>query len=158
MRDFLYKHLLNNKLLSVEQFGFCSKRSTVTQLIVTLNDWMINLDNKVPVDAVYLDFAKASDTVPHERLKNKLYGYGVRGNVLKLIGSFLGDRTQYVSVNGKCSNKIRVTSGVSQGIVLGPTLFIYFINNLPEVSKCPMKIFADDTRPIPKSSQMMTER
>ena len=150
VRDYLYKHLINNELLSVEQFGFCSKRSTVTQLIVTLNDWMINLDNKIPVDAVYLDFAKAFDTVPHERLKNKLYGYGVRGNVLKWISSFLGDRNQYVSVNGKCSNKIKVTSGVPQGSVLGPTLFIYFINDLPEVSKCPIKIFADDTKAYSK--------
>ena len=106
----------------------------------------MHLDNNVPVDAIYLDFKKAFDTVPHQRLLSKLYGYGVRGQVLDWIRDFLSDRYQYVSVDGKESSKVPVTSGVPQGSVLGPVLFIYFINDLPNVIKCVSRIFADDTK------------
>ena len=71
---------------------------------------MSSLDEKVPVDAIYLDFAKAFDTVPHHRLISKLHGYGVRGQVLGWIKDFLSNRSQYVSVNGVCSSTIPVTS------------------------------------------------
>ena len=67
--------LVNNNLLSKHQFGFVSGRSTVTQLLVTLNEWLFGLDNNVPIDAAYMDFRKAFDTVPHQRLLNKLKGY-----------------------------------------------------------------------------------
>ena len=104
------------------------------------------MDKNVPVDAVYLDFRKAFDTVPHERLLNKLHGYGVRGQFLDWIRDFLKDRSQYVTINDKSSSKIPVTSGVPQGSVLGPTLFIYFINDLPSIVSIFIKIFADDTK------------
>tara|TARA_B110001454_G_scaffold210883_1_gene225906 strand:- start:49 stop:1224 length:1176 start_codon:yes stop_codon:yes gene_type:complete len=113
---------------------------------VTINDWLGSLDNKVPVDAAYLDFRKAFDSVPHKRLLTKLKGYGINGRVLCWVEDFLKNRTQYVSINGKSSEKSPVTSGVPQGSVLGPTLFIYFINDLPEKVKCNLKIFADDTK------------
>ena len=70
----------------------------------------------------------------------------MRGNLLNWIKDFLSDRTQYVSVNGNCSNKVKVTSGVPQGSVLGPTLFIYYINDMPNEVKSHMNIFADDTK------------
>ena len=95
---------------------------------------------------MYLDFRKAFDTVPHERLLNKLHGYGVRGQLLDWIRDFLKDRSQYVTINDKSSSKIPVTSGVPQGSVLGPTLFIYFINDLPSLISIFIKIFADDTK------------
>ena len=146
VRDELYNHLVDNKLLSDDQFGFCKGRSCVSQLLVTLQEWLQNLDNSVPTDAIYLDLSKAFDTVPHLRLINKLRGYGVTGNILNWITDFLKDRTQYVSVNGSRSTNSPVTSGVPQGSVLGPILFIYYINDLPTVTNCDLKIFADDTK------------
>ena len=146
IRDAMYNHLTSNKLLSEDQFGFCTGRSCALQLLVTINDWLGCLDNKVPIDAAYLDFRKAFDSVPHKRLLTKLKGYGIKGNVLLWVEDFLKDRTQYVSINGKSSERAPVTSGVPQGSVLGPTLFIYFINDLPEEVKCNLKIFADDTK------------
>ena len=146
VRDALFNHLINNKILSKEQYGFCKQRSCVSQLLVTLNEWFYWLDNRIPVDAAYLDFKKAFDSVPHKRLLYKLYSYGIRGNVLQWIKSFLSDRTQFVNVNGHTSNKTPVISGVPQGSVLGPCLFIYFINDLPDVIEALSKIFADDTK------------
>ena len=146
IRNALYQHLVSNKLLSPQQYGFCEGRSTVTQLLATINDWMMSLDSRVPVDAVYLDFSKAFDSVPHRRLLHKLHEYGIRGKLLKWIEDFLSDRTQFVSIDNEKSSTIDVTSGVPQGSVLGPTLFIYYINDLPDMTDCKVKIFADDSK------------
>ena len=146
VRDALYDHLVKNNLLSPKQFGFCQGRSCVTQLLNTINKWMKCLDNSTPVDAIYLDFAKAFDTVPHKRLIAKLEGYGVKGDVLMWIQDFLANRTQYVSVNGERSTSMPVSSGVPQGSVLGPILFVYFINDMPSASEEDMNLFADDAK------------
>ena len=146
VRDALTKHLKTNNLLSDNQFGFSKGRSCTSQLLVTLNEWFQLLDSKIPVDAAYLDFRKAFDSVPHKRLITKLHGYGVRGSVLNWISDFLSGRYQYVSINNSSSKTVPVVSGVPQGSVLGPSLFIYFINDLPDVSKSLLKIFADDTK------------
>ena len=77
VRDHMYKHMIDNNILSTDQFGFCQGRSCVTQLLVTVNDWLFSLDNTIPVDAAYLDFSKAFDSVPHQRLIHKLNAYGL---------------------------------------------------------------------------------
>jgi len=146
VRDALTKHLKNNDLLSDSQYGFTSGRSCVTQLLTTINDWMTEIDEGKPVDAIYLDLRKAFDTVPHNRLINKLKGYGIEGPLLRWIEDFLHNRSQFVKVNNASSSHTKVTSGVPQGSVIGPTLFIYYINDMPDVVNCVVRIFADDTK------------
>ena len=93
----------------------------------------------------YLDFAKAFDSVAHERLLKKVSAFGIRGSVLSWIRDFLTGRRQYVSVKGESSSWRDVLSGVPQGSVLGPILFILYINDLPEVVNSIVKIFADNS-------------
>ena len=147
IKQSLSDHLITNNILSKEQFGFVSGRNTITQLLITIDDWMTELDNDTSVDAAYLDFRKAFDTVPHQRLITKLKSYNIQGKILNWIISFLSNRSQFVKINNAESEMLPVTSGVPQGSVLGPTLFVYFINDLPDIVKLSkVKIFADDTK------------
>ena len=93
-------YLEDNNLFSIEQHGFRSGRSCTTQLMETVHDWTESLDKKNPVDAAYLDYGKAFDRVPHERLLVKLHAYGIRGKLLDWIRSFLSHRKQRVIING----------------------------------------------------------
>ena len=142
----LNEHLTKNNLLADEQYGFVAGRSTETQLLTSIHKWQEALDNDIPVDVVYMDFQKAFDSVPHVRLITKLKAYGIQGHLLSWIEDFLSNRTQHVKVNNSKSASSQVTSGVPQGSVLGPTLFVYFINDLPKSCIVSSKIFADDTK------------
>ena len=146
IKNKLCQHLVAKNLLSPHQYGFVPGRSTNSQLLVTLNDWQKSLDSGTPIDIAYMDFKKAFDSVPHERLLFKLSKYGISGNLLSWIKDFLSCRTQYVKINDSKSACNNITSGVPQGSVLGPMLFIYFINDLPEICTVTTKIFADDTK------------
>ena len=95
---------------------------------------------------IYLDFAKAFDTVPHRRLMAKLLGYGISGKVWECIDDLLTDRKQCVIVNGETSGYEDVTSGISQGSVLGPLLVLSYINDLPDEVASLIKLFTDDTK------------
>ena len=109
-----------------------------------LEDIIENLDNGKDIDVIYLDFCKAFDTVPHRRLLKKSWAYGIRGQIHQWITEFLSNRIQKVTVEGKESVTAKITSGIPQGSVLGPILFLVFINDLPSVIQALKKLFADD--------------
>ena len=153
IRDCIMEHLTAEQLLHCDQHGFRPKRSCSSQLLEVLEDWSSSIELSEPVDALYLDFKKAFDAVPHLRLLQKLESYGISGRLKRWIASFLQDRRQRVVVRGSYSPWTPVTSGVPQGSVLGPLLFIMYINDLPEAISCSAKIFADDTKIYCRVSQ-----
>ena len=104
------------------------------------------VENQIPVDVNYLDCRKAFDTVPHERLLRKLEAYGIRGKILQWIRAFLSGREQFVEIRGTKSDKLSLTSGVPQGSVLGPVLFLIYIDDLVNELECPVLLFADDAK------------
>ncbi len=137
-------HFERNNILSNLQHGFRGGHSCETQLLVTMQDVLSRIDTNVQVDIAILDFSKAFDVVPHQRLLSKLSHYGVRGLTRGWIEAFLSNRTQHVLVNGEMSTAVPVTSGVPQGTVLGPLLFLCYINDLPLVTRSQVRLFADD--------------
>ena len=143
----LNQHLKRNNILYPLQHGFRDKRSCETQLIEFVHDIAYNMQEGIQNGVVVMDFAKAFDKVAHNRLLYKLSSYGVKGNTLGWIGSFLCGRSQKVVLEGKSSSSVPVLSGVLQGSLLGPVLFLIYINDLPEyVSNSAVRLFADDTR------------
>ena len=133
-------------MLSKRQFGFISGRSTTLQLLYYLDECMNVTAKGGVVDAIYLDFAKAFDTVPHRRLIGKLEAYGISGTTLNWVNAFLSDRTHEVVVNGSNSERASVLSGIPQGTVLGPVLFVVYINDILEDISSNGVMFADDTK------------
>ena len=154
IRDALLKYMKENKLISRKQFGFLKGRSTVLQLLKVLDRWTEILDRGGCVDVIYCDFKKAFDTVPHRRLMSVLEYYGVTGPTLSWIRGFLSDRRQRVLVNGKDSEWHSVISGIPQGSVLGPVLFVVYINTMVEKdTKSEIFLFADDAKVFNAISQ-----
>lgn len=144
-------HLESHNLLYEWQHGFRSRRSCETQLVTFLHHLAQNMDRGRQTDAVIMDFSKAFDKVPHRRLMKKLCHYGIRGNAHRWITSFLHGRSQRVVVDGNASQPAPVLSGVPQGTVLGPILFLIYINDLPSNLQSDCRLFADDCilfRPI----------
>jgi hypothetical protein len=146
IRDHLLKHLETSGVMTAAQHGFTRGRSCLTNLLETLEDWTKALDEGFGVDALYLDYKKAFDTVPHRRLLQKLRGYGVDGPVLGWIQNFLTGREIQVSIRDSYSEKATVTSGVPQGSVIGPILFLVYVNDFPDEVQSTVKLFADDSK------------
>ena len=138
--NFLNKH----NVLYHLQYGFREGSSTelaVTQLIDEITN---TIERKSINCTVFLDLAKAFNTVNHKILLKKLECYGIRGNVLNLIRSYLSQRSQYTTANGSESETQTIDCGIPQGSTLGPLLFLIYVNDLPEVTKMKVRLFADD--------------
>ena len=147
VRNALVDHMVKNRLLSESQFGFVPGLSFALQLLVCMERWTKVLDDGGQVNVIYTDYSKAFDTVSHQKLLKKLHGLGVRGNTWIWIKSFLKDRRQKVKVEESFSDWVKVSSGVPQGSVLGPVLFLAYINDLPEsIPGESVNHFADDTK------------
>ena len=147
VRDELYskcKDLINDK-----QYGFLPNKSCTTQMINTLDDIAYSLNSQSDVDIIYFDFAKEFDSVCHEKILEKLKTqFNIDGLMLNFIKAYLKDREQKVVINGKFSNTLQVRSGVPQGSILGPPLFVLFINDIYKQVSCNNNIalHADDTK------------
>ena len=133
-----------NNIIFPLQFGFRKNMSCEQQLLGFVSDLHNNLDEGNQTDVLIMDFSKAFDKVGHQRLLRKLDYYGVRGKNLKWIQNFLHRRSQRVVLEGKKSSTIDVESGVPQGSVLGPCLFLFYINDLPNGLASKVRLFADD--------------
>ena len=142
MVDFIVKH----KLLNSSQHGFLKARSCLTNMLCFLEEITKWIDVGSPVDIIYLDFQKAFGKVPHQRLLLKLKAHGIGDSITDWIEQWLTDRRQRVVVDGEVSNWKSVLSGVPQGSVLGPILFLIYINDLDDSITSNVLKFAGDTK------------
>ena len=137
-------HWESHKVLLDSQHGFRKGRSCETQLAATTEDIAEILDQKGQADCIIMDFSKAFDTVPHQRLLTKLKYNGIAGSLLTWMRHFLTKRTQQVVIDGFSSDRVYVSSGVPQGTVLGPAMFLMYINDLPRNVNSTVRLLADD--------------
>ena len=146
VRTRVIEHINVNNLMSEAQHGFREGRSCLTNLLETLEAWTQIIEDGDGIDVAYLDFRKAFDLVSHKHLIYKMSKYSIKGQILNWVEEFLRDRSQRVLIRGTASTSQKVTSGVPQGSVLGPVLFLIFINDLPLKVLSPLSLFADDSK------------
>jgi hypothetical protein len=148
IKDQLLGFLLLKGIINKNQHGFISNHSTGTNLLECTHDWLVSLNLSHTTDIIYIDFSRAFDSIVHNKLLNKLYSYGITGKLLDWIASFVQNRFQCVAIENCFSSAAKVISGVPQGSVLGPILFIIFINDIDSVchGQTNIKLFADDAK------------
>ena len=155
VRKNLVDYLEKNGMFSSKQHGFRKGRSCLTQLLQHMDFLLENYLDNSETDVIYLDYAKAFDKVDHSILLEKIKAYGIEGKVFTWIEQFLCGRTQTVVVDGKKSLSLPVISGVPQGTVLGPILFLLYVNDMEhKIKNSKMNSFADDTRISKKISKI----
>ena len=142
----LYSFLNKNNIIQSNQFGFRKNHSTQSALISFIDMLTEKLDNNEYAVALFIDLSKAFDTVDHQILLNKLFKYGIRGKANDFVKSYLNNRMQYVDLNGTTSELRKIECGVPQGSILGPVLFILYVNDMHCCSHLlKLFLFADDT-------------
>ena len=148
VKDCMISFLQRHGLINSAQHGFLAGHSTCTNLLQSLNDWTISVKNGNCTRVAHVDFSRAFDSVCHPKLMLKLRGYGFEGPLLTIIKSFLDMRIQCVNINGAHSHSKFMISGVPQGSVLGPLLFIIYINDIVDIfsNNIVSKYFADDAK------------
>jgi len=152
----LYSFLTENNILNPCQSGFRSGHSTTTTLLDVSDCILNNMNQGKITGALFLDLKKAFDTVNHSLLIEKLQSYGISGNQLKWFISYLSDRTQSVNVNSTVSDCKLIDIGIPQGSILGPLLFILYVNSLPDSVDCKCIMYADDTTLLFSASDPLT--
>ncbi|KAG8261000.1 hypothetical protein J6590_084293 [Homalodisca vitripennis] len=148
----------NNRILNPAQYGFRSKLSTIKALENVISTVLESFENKEEVATLLLDLSKAFDLVPHSELIDKLKYYGVEGRELSLLTSYLSDRYQFVKVGDQRSDLQCVRNGVPQGSVLGPFLFVIFVNDLPDFVPNKSILYADDTTLLSSNKDSMLNK
>ena len=148
IKNQLMSYLSDNTLISSAQHAFISKHSTASNMIESTREWSVAISNKQTVDVVYIDFQRAFDSVVHSKLLIKLGTFGISGKLLNWVSAFIHNRTQRVSMGNCLSDVISVTSGIVQGSVLGPILFILFVNDICNLIGATVThlLFADDLK------------
>ena len=140
----ILKHLEDDSILTDCQHSFRARRSCETQLLTLVHELADSIDRGKQMDLVILDFSKAIDRIPHQRLLAKINHYGIQGQTYKCIESFLPDRSQQVIADGAILDKAPVVSGVPQGTVPGPLFFLLLTNDLTDCVMAKTLLFADD--------------
>ena len=146
IRDQIMLYMKTYNLITDKQYGFMGGRSTVLQLLKILDDWTDSMDNGKSTEVIYMDFKKAFDSVPHRRLIYKIECLGIKDPILSWLRAFLENRRQAVRISGVTSEEHQILSGIPQGSVLGPVLFVLYINDLPNSLTTNSFMFADDTK------------